>query len=123
MLKEVSSEKEKEPNRRWFSDDYFDLIVWIGQDSAISGFQLCYDKLHRERALTWTRAGGYINERVDDGEDSPTKNRTPILLLDGLFPVQEILTLFVAASAEIDSCIRSFVAEKLGRYKDADRRI
>ncbi len=28
-----------DPKRRWFSDDYFDLIVWIGKRGEIIGFQ------------------------------------------------------------------------------------
>ena len=39
-------------DRRWISDDYFDFIVWYETDVQIYGFQLCYDKSGRERALT-----------------------------------------------------------------------
>ena len=38
-------------DRRWIADEYFDLIVWYEDDQTIHGFQLCYDKPGRERAL------------------------------------------------------------------------
>ena len=31
-------------DRRWLSDDYFDLIVWYTSTNTVHGFQLCYDK-------------------------------------------------------------------------------
>jgi hypothetical protein len=35
-------------DRRWLSDDYFDLIVWYTSDDTVHGFQLCYDKPYWE---------------------------------------------------------------------------
>jgi len=45
MLKELNvAQKEEDIFRRWFKDDYFDLIVWYNRnDYSIRGFQLCYD--------------------------------------------------------------------------------
>jgi len=117
MLKEIISTKHPaKSTRKWFSDDYFDLIVWIDQNGAISGFQLCYDKFEKERALTWTKKDGYRHERIDDGESSPTKNLSPILVPDGICPTQEIIELFLLNSAEIDSQLRSFIVDKLRGY-------
>jgi len=31
-------------DRRWISDDYFDLIVWYDRKDMVHGFQLCYGK-------------------------------------------------------------------------------
>ncbi len=117
MLKEL---KPKDPGRRWFADDYFDLIVWISHNGAITGFQLCYDVRHAERALTWTREKGFLHERVDAGEENPAKNRTPILVPDGLFRHQEVRERFLAESAEIDPAVRNFVSEKLEQYPGGD---
>lgn len=116
MLKELTFEKQIKQGRRWFSDDYFDLIVWIGQDLSISGFQLCYDKQQTERALTWKMEEGFSHERVDEGEDIPGKDRTPILKPDGLFPVQEIMRQFKIRSAEIDPQIMAFILGKIDKY-------
>jgi hypothetical protein len=102
--------------RRWFSDDYFDLILWMGQQGEPSGFQLCYDKFSQERALTWTEKKGFTHERVDDGESNPSKNQTPILVPDGICPTQEIIRLFLQRSIEMDPLLSSFVVEKLSEY-------
>ena len=37
-------QREEEGIRRWFFDDYFDLIIWYDNNHQIEGFQLCYDK-------------------------------------------------------------------------------
>ncbi len=117
MLKESSfTTYPAQDGRRWYSDNYFDLIVWTGPDSSISGFQLCYDKYRTERAVTWTKETGYSHERVDDGEWNPAKNLTPILVPDGLCPIGEIIDLFLSRSAEIDPSIRSFVIDRLREY-------
>ncbi len=116
MLKEISPAVQKDRGRRWFTDDYFDLIVWLGPHAAISGFQLCYDIRDAERALTWTTGKGFSHERVDAGEENPTKNKTPVLVPDGLFRSREILAHFLERSADIDPRIRSFVSDKLRDY-------
>ena len=38
-LKQVRQHKD-EPRRRWFNDDYFDLIVWFSEKDSISGGNL-----------------------------------------------------------------------------------
>ncbi|MCH7756306.1 hypothetical protein IH970_14450 [candidate division KSB1 bacterium] len=46
MLKEIQTARqiEGEPKRRWFSNRFFDLIVWFKKnDNEITGFQLCYN--------------------------------------------------------------------------------
>jgi hypothetical protein len=48
MLNEIANPRQipGEGPRRWFTDSYFDLIVWYqGASSSIAGFQLCYDKV------------------------------------------------------------------------------
>jgi hypothetical protein len=70
MLSEIRNARQVEGEgfRRWFTDDYFDLIVWYGNDRRLIGFQLCYDKQERERALTWTLEHGFQHNRIDSGE-------------------------------------------------------
>ncbi len=105
--------------RQWFSDDYFDLIVWSAPDGALTGFQLCYDKYKKERALTWTMSNGYSHERVDDGESNPSKNLTPVLVPDGACPTQDLIGLFLERNKEMDSRLRSFIVDKLRAYHRA----
>jgi hypothetical protein len=41
-----------EQQRRWFSSEDFDLIVWFDALGAIAQFELCDDRSDVERALT-----------------------------------------------------------------------
>jgi hypothetical protein len=117
MMRESENiRNDDDGRRRWFADEYFDLIVWLDTGEAVSGFQLCYDKQGMERALTWRKESGFIHERVDAGETDPAKNRSPILLPDGLFPAQDVTRLFETRSAGVDQTIRAFVMEKLREY-------
>ena len=51
MLSEVATRQStREPRRRWFSDDDFDLVVWFSDSGVIVGFELCYDRSRVERA-------------------------------------------------------------------------
>ena len=70
MLREIKkiSQMSDEPRRRWFSDEYFDLIAWYSPDDEIIGFQLCYDKDNNERTLNWMNPSTWTHYRVDDGE-------------------------------------------------------
>ncbi len=117
VLKEHSCKQVPgEPPRRWISDDYFDLIVWGEASHDPIGFQLCYDKPGRERALTWTAKGGFSHAAVDGGEACPTANRTPILVADGLFPDELVKRQFLWRSEEIDTQRRGLVLKRLDEY-------
>jgi hypothetical protein len=105
-----------EPPRRWIYDDYFDLIVWGVSADTLIGFQLCYDKPGRERALTWKRDKGLSHMAVSGGDTSPLGNYTPILVPDGEFPADMVTRQFLWRSAGIDSWIRDLVMEKIGEY-------
>lgn len=123
MLREFPSVRQipGEGFRRWFTDEQFDLYVWYESRSArrVVGFQLCYDKQGRQKALTWYRDRGYLHTAVDDGESSPLKNRTPILVADGVFPRDRITALFREAAASLDTGLAELVAGKLAAYPEA----
>ncbi|HEU0186302.1 MAG TPA: hypothetical protein VFR06_00255 [Gallionellaceae bacterium] len=106
-----------EPRRRWFSSKDFDLIVWLDDDQRISGFELCYDKQHREHALVWNRASGFRHMAVDDGEQRPGKYKaTPILVADGLFDGRRIHAAFREASRALPSEISETVLRALEQH-------
>ena len=118
MLKESRDVRqvEGEPQRRWFSDDYFDLIVWVSPSNAILGFQLCYDVQKHSRVLNWYE-DGYSHLGIDDGEDRPGKRKSaPVLVPDGAFDKAEVTEAFVKASATIDPQVSKFVLEKIRNY-------
>ncbi|MEO5716046.1 MAG: hypothetical protein ABIT37_21375 [Luteolibacter sp.] len=108
-------------DRRWIFDDYFDLIVWYETEIQIHGFQLCYDKPGRERALTWTRARGFLHTAVDSGESKPTANRTPVLAADGTFPAKQVRQEFLARSRLLPAVIRELVLARINDYEDRQR--
>lgn len=119
MLTEIRNVRQvpREGFRRWFSDEYFDLIVWYSGEE-VSGFQLCYDKNRRERALTWQSSGQYEHHLVDDGEQLPAGGfkMTPVLVQDGAFDHQAIAARFRRESWRIDPEIASLVLKALRAY-------
>ena len=119
MLSEVRNTRqiENEGRRRWFTNSYFDLIVWYERDAAaIAGFQLCYDKEREERALTWRRGEGYDHKRIDDGEVSGRMKMTPVLVPDGIFDYKAVAERFRRESETIDPEVRELVYRKLTDY-------
>ncbi|MFC1668833.1 hypothetical protein ACFL20_00450 [Spirochaetota bacterium] len=120
MLIEIENAKQVpgEGFRRWFSDDYFELIVWFENDKeTITGFQLCYDIYRKERALTWRKDKGYLHNKIDDGEETPLAHkRTPILVKDGLFDKDGIGKKFMESSKNIDDDIIDLVYSKIVEY-------
>jgi hypothetical protein len=103
-----------EPERKWFSSDYFDLIVWFDEERKIIGFQLCYDKFKKERAITWTETNGYSHCLIDDGENNPGRYKaSPVLTDDSLFDKERIAAVFLNESRDIDSRISTFVLNKI----------
>lgn len=113
MLKEVQNTTGA--NRRWFSDDYFDLIVWYAEGKRINGFQLCYDRSRHEHALTWREGAGISHHRIDSGESSPLKNMSPVLLPDGAIPFESLLQKFQEHAGTIDSEITEIVVRELNK--------
>lgn len=98
-----------EGHRRWFADDYFDLIVWY-QEGEIFGFQLCYDRSRKPRAFTWTRDDGARHDRIDDGDDPVLAHKAvPILVPAGAFAATEVITRFQQADANLPREIRDLV--------------
>ncbi len=118
MLVEIHNTRQidGEGFRRWFTDDYFDLIVWYDEQQALLGFQLCYDKEGRERAVTWTRERGFQHSRIDAGEVTGRAKMTPIVVADGAFNRDPIAERFHAESSEIDRAVAAFVYDTLRKY-------
>jgi hypothetical protein len=120
MLKEAKNVRqiEGEPRRRWFDDEYFDLIVWLQPGEEIWGFQLCYDREHKPRALTWTKEYGYKHAGIDTGEHVwGTSQCSPVLVEDGLFDTLPIAAKLQAAAGELPPGIAGFVIEKIKAFK------
>lgn len=120
MLREVKSGQAAKPGRRWFADDYFELIVWFDDQEALEGFQLCYDRGRQERAVTWTRVDGLRHVTVDQGESSPFKNQTPLLHEGGAFDKDAIVSRFQCASGLLPRAIAEFVEQRIVEASGVD---
>jgi hypothetical protein len=109
------SQKEKGIIRRWFEDYFFDLIIWYNEKNEKIGFQLCYDVNGKEKAITM-KGEYYIHNRVDQGDELPGMNMTPVLVQDGVFKKDEILERFIKESKKIDIDIVNYVIEGIQKY-------
>lgn len=108
---------EGEPPRRWWSDEYFDLIVWFEPPGQIWGFQLCYDRNYAPRALTWTAVKGYTHGGIDDGEgEGGMHKESPILVQDGMFDKKSVGDRLAAASGDMPAEIRAAILEKIYKF-------
>ncbi len=117
MLRELQHVRQVpgEGYRRWFSSPYFDLIVWYGEDHAFAGFQLCYDKPGKERALTWQR-GRLSHLGVDNGEGPDRRHKgTPVLVADGCFDAQAVLPRFEREAVHLPDDVMNTVMSLLQR--------
>lgn len=62
-------QRPDEGHRRWFVNEFFDLILWYeSARGQLTGFQLCYDRHAEERAFTWQR-GKQSSHYVSSGTD------------------------------------------------------
>src|SRR5215470_9620362 len=104
-------------DRRWLSDDYFDLIIWYDSAQRIIGFQLCYDKSGTERAFTWKAVQSFAHDEIDGGETKATDNSAPVLIADGPLPFDEVRREFLARSRLLPQEMRELVLEKLSEYE------
>lgn len=122
MLVELPDARQikNEGYRRWFSDKYFDLIVWYDADkTTIAGFQLCYDKLGRERAITWHKDKGFLHNSIDDGETAYEHAKmSPILVSDGAFSKETVSDKFKASSIGMNREIADLVYKKIKEYSE-----
>lgn len=117
MLSEFKdvSQHAGEPRRRYFLSEYFDLYVWEDKDKRFVGFQLCYDKNNKERALSYID-GAFTHRGIDSGEAVASENRTPILVADGAFDTNENLDRFIEESKNIDPEVAGYVIRMLKEY-------
>ena len=99
--------------RHWFQDEFFDLFAWTDATGKIVAFQLCYDRLHRERVLAWSELAGFVHRRIDDGEALPVQKMAPIMVADGQFEAHRIAAEFDRRTAAIDPHWRQFIRNKI----------
>ena len=124
MLKEMTKVRQVpgEQRRRWFSSQALDLIVWFDAAGAISGFQLCYDRLNDEKVLNWKIPDHYSHMAVDDGEGRAGRHKaSPILVPGGDFR-PEVAEAFRKEAAELPFEIVNLVLAKIVAYRPPEKR-
>ena len=110
MLRENRNVRQEPGHRRrWFEDDGLELIVWLDGADEVEGFQLC----RAGRALTWRRDVGFTHARVDEGDETPLKNLTPVLVPGTTVPWTDLMADFRAGSATLEAGLRDFVLQRL----------
>jgi hypothetical protein len=120
MMTELKNTKQNagELFRRWFHDDYFDLIMWFNPDGSAHRFQLCYDKKGCERVLSWSSSGAYSHNRIDDGERRPFRHKSaPIAVADGIFDATDVANKFMKAATVLPENVSSLVWDAIQQYK------
>ena len=123
MLNEIKdvTQYETGKHRRWFHDDYFDLYTWENFDGVLQGFQLCYARLGRERALRFSPEMGYSHEGVDAPEDKPGRSMSALFVADGVFDANSVGSIFADAALEMPEKFRIFVLERIRAYEALSR--
>jgi len=125
MLRELSHVRQIRGGRprRWFQSHDEDLIVWYAEDGSIYGFQFCYQRNRKERALTWTAEQGFSHNKVDAGDrEGMNYARTPVRVADGVFDVEAMARRFGDISISVPVEIRQFVLNKVREYQHATQR-
>lgn len=127
MLKEIKniSQKEESKFRRWFEDNFFQLIVWYDLSEIensptlknIYGFQLCYDIENKEKSLTWTIKDGFSHDNVDSSRTGMLIPSAPIMVANGPFHTS-IAEKFFKAAQKIDADVQNFISKKIKEYLD-----
>jgi hypothetical protein len=121
VLHEIKNVKQERGggSRRWFESDGLHLVVWLDPSNTVTGFQICYDLGKGEYALTWRAEQGFAHHAIDQGDETPLKNASPVLVADGSVPWSEVRQLFDRRSGDLEAPLQQLVRTKLAEYSRA----
>ena len=98
----------------WFTDDYWDLYIWIDKKKKISSFQLGFGKPSDEQMVIWKKGAKSLKTAaVESGEDHPGINQSPILKEGIRIDTDKIIERFKKDSKRIDPAVSKFIIEHL----------
>ena len=116
MLKEFHKLRQDPggARRRLFLSEDMELYLWYDPSmSEVTGFQLCYHKGDEEHSFIWKSPGWTTHDLIDDGEDDPFANRTPISAPDGEFDAARLRRRFMDQARGLEDSLVRLVCEKL----------
>lgn len=116
MMREIHGvADEPRTRRRWFHDDFFDLFVWQTSTGDVTLFQLCYGVSSSERALVWSRYGGFFHDGTGVDRADPDK---VIGRAGPGSPLTDdpVIVRFEAAARSLPEDIHSIVLARLHEY-------
>ncbi len=116
MMREIRGVDQRTPGRirRWFQDDYFELIAWHDAKGIILRFQLCYRRdSWSERVLEWRRGLGFLHMKAGATYSGFLERDTWDLEIEPARPDASLQRRFLAASAQLPERLREFVEDKL----------
>lgn len=102
------------PLRRWFTCATADLYLWQ-DEQGIAAFEFCWGKPSDERLLRWSRDGTTLHARVDDGEDDPASNRSPVLDGAVTYDAEAASLAFELVGADVETCVYRLLLGALHR--------
>lgn len=112
MLREIPRIRQidGEPQRRWFTSEHVELLVWINSTDQPIGFQLCHRDGGAEHAFTWQQSGELSYRSVDTGESTGMGPKsTPILRANGKADLSMLKQLFERVAANVPRVMHDFV--------------
>lgn len=100
--------------RRWFSNNYFDLVFWYEEEAGeLTGIQFCYGKPYAEKAFTWERSyksHHYVSEQ------NKTSQATGILRGNAGNIPETVVNRFLEESPEMDEALKDLILDKIDEY-------
>ena len=122
MLSEYKEVRQREDEgfRKWYSDRYFDIIVWYDREGgSITGFQVCYDKGEMERAFTWKLEEGVVQSHryvVNGPVEIGTNKMTSILRGDASGIDEAVISRLRQSAGAVDPEALGRILSKMEEY-------
>ncbi len=119
MLLPIKTRQDSDQQRLWFSDDNYDLFVWLDNNRHVISFQFSYNKLHNEHIIVWHRDKGYSHDRIDNGEPGDGSYKmTPIMVPNGMADYAKLAEEFRLVSNHIEPALAHFIYTKLSTFSN-----
>ncbi|MFW5694720.1 MAG: hypothetical protein ACOCYB_06105 [Alkalispirochaeta sp.] len=111
-------QRPEEGFRRWFVNEYFDIIVWYeSRRTPPTGFQLCYDRHANERAFTWQRGKQSSHFVSDQPHGERTAWAATAILHGDAGPIPaSVLKRLEEEQGELDGALRELIVTTAREY-------